>query len=174
MVGTGRGAQLGILIKGPEVLESTRRIDTIVVDKTGTVTTGTMTLVDVITGSAEQPDEVLRLAGALEDSSEHPIAKAIARGARDKVGDLPTVEEFKSLEGLGVQGVVEGHTVVVGGRRLLDLPEELAKAVRKAESDGRTAGSRGVGRQGARGAGGGRRGQADVGRRGQGTAGSRV
>ena len=90
MVGTGRGAQLGILIKGPEVLESTRRIDTIVLDKTGTVTTGTMTLLDVITATGEQPDEVLRLAGALEDSSEHPIAKAIATGARDKVGELPT------------------------------------------------------------------------------------
>jgi P-type Cu+ transporter len=139
MVGTGRGAQLGILIKGPEVLESTRRIDTIVLDKTGTVTTGTMTLLDVITASGEQPDEVLRLAGALEDSSEHPIAKAIATGARDKVGALPTVEEFKSLDGLGVQGVVDGRTVVVGRRRLLDLPEELAKAMREAESDGRTA-----------------------------------
>ncbi|MDT5331333.1 MAG: P-type Cu+ transporter [Mycobacterium sp.] len=139
MVGTGRGAQLGILIKGPEVLESTRRIDTIVLDKTGTVTTGSMTLQDLITASGEQPDEVLRLAGALEDSSEHPIAKAIATGARDKVGDLPTVEEFKSLEGLGVQGVVDGQTVVVGRRRLLDLPEELAKAMREAESDGRTA-----------------------------------
>jgi P-type Cu+ transporter len=139
MVGTGRGAQLGIVIKGPEVLESTRRIDTIVVDKTGTVTTGMMTLVDVITGNAEQPDEVLRLAGALEDSSQHPIGNAIARGARDKVGDLPTVEEFKSLEGLGVQGVVDGHTVVVGRRRLLDLPAELVKAMLNAESDGRTA-----------------------------------
>jgi Cu+-exporting ATPase len=139
MVGTGRGAQLGILIKGPEVLESTRRIDTVVLDKTGTVTTGTMTLLDVITASGEQPDEVLRFAGALEDSSEHPIATAIATGARDKVGDLPTVEEFKSLEGLGVQGVVDGHTVVVGRRRLLDLPLELAKAMREAESDGSTA-----------------------------------
>jgi Cu+-exporting ATPase len=138
MVGTGRGAQLGILIKGPEVLESTRRIDTIVLDKTGTVTTGTMTLLDVITAGGEQRDEVLRLAGALEDSSEHPIAKAIATGARDKVGDLPTVGEFKSLEGLGVQGVVDGHTVVVGRRRLIDLPEELAKAMRDAESEGRT------------------------------------
>jgi Cu+-exporting ATPase len=139
MVGTGRGAQLGILIKGPEVLESTRRVDTIVLDKTGTVTTGTMTLLDVITASGEQPDEVLRLAGALEDSSEHPIAKAIATGARDKVGDLPTVGRFKNLEGLGVQGVVDRHTVVVGRRRLIDLPEELAKAMREAESDGRTA-----------------------------------
>jgi P-type Cu+ transporter len=138
MVGTGRGAQLGILIKGPEVLESTRRIDTIVLDKTGTVTTGSMTLLDVITASGEQPDEVLRLAGALEDSSEHPIAKAIATGAREKVGDLPTVGKFKSLEGLGVQGIVDGHTVVVGRRRLIDLPEELAKAMREAESEGRT------------------------------------
>ena len=99
MVGTGRGAQVGILIKGPEVLESTRRIDTIVLDKTGTVTTGTMTLLEVITPTGEQPDEVLRLAGALEESSEHPIANAIATGARDKVGDLPSVEEFKSLDG---------------------------------------------------------------------------
>jgi P-type Cu+ transporter len=138
MVGTGRGAQLGILIKGPEVLEETRRIDTIVLDKTGTVTTGTMTLLDVITASGEQPDEVLRLAGALENSSEHPIAKAIATGARDKVGDLPSVEEFKSLEGLGVQGIVDGHTVLVGRRRLLDLPDELAKAMSEAESEGRT------------------------------------
>jgi P-type Cu+ transporter len=138
MVGTGRGAQLGILIKGPEVLESTRRIDTIVLDKTGTVTTGTMTLLDVITASGEQSDQVLRLAGALEDSSEHPIAKAIATGARDKVGDLPSVEEFKSLAGLGVQGIVDGHTVLVGRRRLLDLPEELAKAMRDTESGGRT------------------------------------
>jgi Cu+-exporting ATPase len=139
MVGTGRGAQLGILIKGPEVLESTRRIDTVVLDKTGTVTTGTMTLLDVITPDGEQPDEVLRLAGALEDSSEHPIAKAIASGARDKVGDLPSVAEFKNLEGLGVQGRVAGHDVVVGRRRLFDLPEPLAQAVREAESEGKTA-----------------------------------
>ena len=138
LVGTGRGAQLGILIKGPEVLESTRHIDTIVLDKTGTVTTGTMTLLDVITASGEQPDEVLRLAGALEDSSEHPIAKAIATGARDKVGDLPSVEDFKSLRGLGVQGIVDGHSVLVGRRRLLDLPADLAKAMQEAESEGQT------------------------------------
>jgi Cu+-exporting ATPase len=138
MVGTGRGAQLGILIKGPEVLEASGGVDTIVLDKTGTVTTGTMTLLDVITASGEQPDEVLRLAGALENSSEHPVAKAIAGGARDKVGDLPSVEEFKSLEGLGVQGIVDGHTVLVGRRRLLDLPDELAKAMREAESEGKT------------------------------------
>ncbi|MBE1552400.1 Cu+-exporting ATPase [Mycobacterium sp. OAS707] len=138
MVGTGRGAQLGILIKGPEVLESTRRIDTIILDKTGTVTTGTMTLVDVITTDGEQPDEVLRLAGALEDASSHPIAKAIASGAREKVGELPIVDDFKSLDGLGVQGLVEGHTVLVGRRRLLDLPDDLAKAMQEAESHGRT------------------------------------
>jgi Cu+-exporting ATPase len=143
MVGTGRGAQLGILIKGPEVLESTRRIDTIVLDKTGTVTTGTMTLLDVITADGERPDEVLRLAGALEDSSEHPIAKAIAKGAREKVGDLPTVEDFANVEGLGVQGVVDGHAVVVGRQRLLadwsqHLPETLADLTRRAESEGKT------------------------------------
>src|SRR5882762_7919847 len=138
MVGTGRGAQLGILIKGPEVLESTRRIDTIVLDKTGTVTTGHMSLVDVVPAVGTERIELLRLAGALEHASEHPIAKAIAGGARDKVGDLPSVDEFKSLEGLGVQGIVDGHTVVVGRRRLIDLPEELAKAMRDAESEGRT------------------------------------
>jgi P-type Cu+ transporter len=139
MVGTGRGAQLGILIKGPEVLESTRRIDTIVLDKTGTVTTGAMTLQDVITATGDPPDEVLRLAGALEDSSGHPIAKAIATGARDKLGDLPGVEAFKNLEGLGVQGIVDGHTVLVGRRRLFDLPDELEEAMCQAESDGGTA-----------------------------------
>jgi Cu+-exporting ATPase len=138
MVGTGRGAQLGILINGPEVLESTRRIDTIVLDKTGTVTTGTMTLLDVIAAGGEQPDEVLRLAGALEDSSEHPIAKAIATGARDKIGDLPGAAQFNNLEGLGVQGVVDGHTVLVGRRRLLELPHELAVAMQEAESEGKS------------------------------------
>jgi Cu+-exporting ATPase len=144
MVGTGRGAQLGILIKGPEVLESTRRIDTIVLDKTGTVTTGTMTLLDVIAADGERPDEVLRLAGALEDSSEHPIAKAIARGAREKVGDLPAVEDFGNVEGLGVQGVVDGRAVVVGRQRFLadwsqPLPEELVELTRQAESESKTA-----------------------------------
>ena len=143
MVGTGRGAQLGILIKGPEVLESTRRIDTIVLDKTGTVTTGALTLLDVITADGEHPDEVLRLAGALEDSSEHPIAKAVAKAARDKVGGLPTVEGFANLEGLGVQGIVDGHAVVVGRRQLLadwsqQLPEDLARPMRQAESEGKT------------------------------------
>ena len=143
MVGTGRGAQLGILIKGPEVLESTRRIDTIVLDKTGTVTTGTMTLLDVITADGERPEEVLRLAGALEDSSEHPIARAIAKGAREKVGELPAVEDFANVEGLGVQGVVDGHAVVVGRQRLLadwsqHLPEKLVELTRQAEAEGKT------------------------------------
>jgi P-type Cu+ transporter len=142
MVGTGRGAQLGILIKGPEVLESTRRIDTIVLDKTGTITTGAMTLLDLITADDERPDEVLRLAGAVEDGSEHPIAKAIANGARDKVGELPAVSEFTNHRGLGVQGEVDGHDVTVGRRRLLassELPEALEEAVRQAESQGQTA-----------------------------------
>ena len=103
MVGTGRGAQLGILIKGPEVLESTRRVDTIVLDKTGTVTTGQMALRDVVAAPGESADEVLRLAGALEDASEHPIARAIADGARERVGALPPVEDFANVEGLGVQ-----------------------------------------------------------------------
>ena len=103
MVGTGRGAQLGILIKGPEVLERTRAVDTVVLDKTGTVTTGQMTLPDVVAGPGEDADEVLRLAGALEDASEHPVARAIAAGARDGSG-AGRVEEFGNVEGLGVVG----------------------------------------------------------------------
>ncbi len=102
MVGTGRGAQLGILIKGPEVLESTERVDTILLDKTGTVTTGTMTLVDVSTAGGEEPDQVLRLAGALEASSEHPVAKAIAAGARARLPELPAAVDFTNLRGVGV------------------------------------------------------------------------
>ncbi len=144
MVGTGRGAQLGILIKGPEVLESTRRVDTVVLDKTGTVTTGQMALVDVAAADGEDPEEVLRLAGALEAASEHPIARAIAAGAEERVGTLPAVEDFANLEGLGVQGVVDGHGVVVGRARLLadwsqHLPARLAQAQAAAEAEGRTA-----------------------------------
>lgn len=143
MVGTGRGAQLGILIKGPEVLESTRRIDTIVLDKTGTVTTGNMALLDVIAARDEQSAEVLRLAGALEDSSEHPIGRAIARAAREKIGQLPTVEGFANREGLGVQGIVESHAVTVGRRLLADrsqqLPDNLTGSLGQAESEGKTA-----------------------------------
>jgi Cu+-exporting ATPase len=144
LVGTGRGAQLGILIKGPEVLESTRRVDTVVLDKTGTVTTGQMTLVDVHVADDVEADELLRLAGALENVSEHPIARAIADGARDKVGELPGVEGFTNLEGLGVQGVVDGHAVLVGRSALLEewsqpLPAKLAEAKAAAEEQGKTA-----------------------------------
>ncbi|MGW5052694.1 heavy metal translocating P-type ATPase [Actinokineospora sp. NPDC004072] len=144
LVGTGRGAQLGVLIKGPEVLESTRRVDTIVLDKTGTVTTGQMSLVEVHVADGVDRAEALRLAGALEDASEHPIAQAIARGARDEVGELPAVEDFGNVEGLGVQGVVDGHGVVVGRTALLEqwsqhLPADLAEAKAAAERRGHTA-----------------------------------
>ncbi|WP_328389812.1 heavy metal translocating P-type ATPase [Nocardia sp. NBC_00416] len=192
MVGTGRGAQLGILIKGPEVLESTRRVDTVVLDKTGTVTTGRMALLDVVAAAGENPDEVLRLAGSLEDSSEHPIAKAIAEGASSvtaegassaiaegassaiaegassaiaegassaiaegassataegpgsRTAGLLPVEGFRNSAGLGVEGVVDGHAVVVGRPGLLadyalHLDADLQEAMRAAESEGRTA-----------------------------------
>ncbi|MBW0271197.1 carbonate dehydratase [Nocardia sp. MH4] len=144
MVGTGRGAQLGILIKGPEVLESTRKVDTIVLDKTGTVTTGKMTLLDVLPAEGEERGRVLELAGALEDSSEHPIAQAIAKAAQDEFGTLLPVEGFANVEGLGVQGVVNGSAVIVGRARLLadwsqPLPEALETAMTEAESAGKTA-----------------------------------
>ncbi|MCX4865432.1 heavy metal translocating P-type ATPase [Streptomyces sp. NBC_00825] len=145
MVGTGRGAQLGILIKGPEVLETTRRVDTIVLDKTGTVTTGRMTLLDIHTADNTTETDVLRLAGALEHSSEHPIAQAVAAGAAERTGaPLPTPEDFANIAGLGVQGVVEGHAVLVGRERLLaeweiHLPVELARHKAEAEAAGRTA-----------------------------------
>jgi Cu+-exporting ATPase len=114
LVGTGRGAQLGVLIKGPEILESTRRVDTIVLDKTGTVTTGRMRLVDVVPADGVDRADLLRLAGAVENASEHPIAAAIASSARERVGELPPVDGFGSTQGLGVQGVVDGHAVVAG------------------------------------------------------------
>ncbi len=145
MVGTGRGAQLGILIKGPEILESTRRVDTIVLDKTGTVTTGQMRLVDVVPAAGGEADTVLRLAGALENASEHPIAAAIAAGARERLGDLPAVESFANTQGLGVSGTVEGHAVIAGRARWLTeqsaqpLPAELAAVLEEAEGAGRTA-----------------------------------
>ena len=143
LVGTGRGAQLGILIKGPEVLESTRRVDTVVLDKTGTVTTGRMTLVDVITEQGVDPLDVLRYAGALEDASEHPIAQAIATGATAKIGPLAPVDGFANIEGQGVQGVVDGHGVIVGRESLLAdwalrLSDELAAAKAAAEAQGAT------------------------------------
>ncbi|MBQ1093075.1 cation-translocating P-type ATPase [Streptomyces sp. B93] len=145
MVGTGRGAQLGILIKGPEVLESTRRVDTVVLDKTGTVTTGRMTLLAVHTADGEDETEVLRLAGALEHASEHPVARAVAAGALERTGAaLPVPEDFANVPGLGVQGIVEGHAVLVGREKLLgewaiDLPADLAAAKAAAERSGRTA-----------------------------------
>ncbi|MEU3313776.1 heavy metal translocating P-type ATPase [Streptomyces sp. NPDC048387] len=144
LVGTGRGAQLGILIKGPEVLESTRKVDTIVLDKTGTVTTGQMTLLHVHTAEGTDEAQVLRLAGALEHASEHPIAQAVAAGATARVGALPAPEDFANIPGLGVQGVVEGHAVLVGRGKLLaewamELPPHLERAKSDAESAGRTA-----------------------------------
>ncbi|MFJ8917073.1 heavy metal translocating P-type ATPase [Amycolatopsis sp. NPDC102389] len=144
LVGTGRGAQLGILIKGPEVLESTRSVDTVVLDKTGTVTTGQMSLVAVHVAEGVDEETTLRLAGALENASEHPIAQAIARAARERVGELPAVEEFTNVEGLGVQGIVDGKAVLAGRSALLEewahhLPEGLAEAKANEEKDGRTA-----------------------------------
>src|SRR5690606_4982949 len=138
LVGSGRGAQLGILMKGPEVLESTRRVDTVVLDKTGTVTTGELSMIDW-----HGDEDVLRIAGALENASEHPVARAIASAARDKLGELPSVSEFASVEGLGVQGVVDGPAVVVGRPALLEqwsmpLDEDLARWQRSAEADGHT------------------------------------
>ena len=118
LVGSGRGAQLGILIKGPQILESTRRVDTVVLDKTGTVTEGRMTLVDVLPVPGEDAAEVLRLAGAVESASEHPIARAIA-GSAAAGGPLPEVESFSSVAGRGATGVVEGHAVAVGSLGLL-------------------------------------------------------
>ncbi|SCG62445.1 heavy metal translocating P-type ATPase [Micromonospora halophytica] len=143
LVGTGRGAQLGILIKGPEVLESTRQVDTVVLDKTGTVTTGRMTLVDVLPAAGQERAELLQLAGALEAGSEHPIARAVAAGAAE-AGALPPVTGFANAEGLGVTGAVDGRAVVVGRLRLLrerglDVPEEVVRAATDAEAAGRTA-----------------------------------
>ncbi|PSS45904.1 heavy metal translocating P-type ATPase [Arthrobacter woluwensis] len=146
LVGTGRGAQLGILIKGPEVLESTRRVDTVVLDKTGTVTSGTMELDEVLTVGGDPADRLtaLRLAGALEHASEHPIARAIARGAEAEAGGLPPVSGFRNEQGLGVRGTVEGLNVLAGREAFLaaegmTLPEDLRRAKAEAEAQGRTA-----------------------------------
>ncbi|MGI9064770.1 MAG: heavy metal translocating P-type ATPase [Pseudonocardiaceae bacterium] len=141
LVGTGRGAQLGILIKGPEVLESTRRVDTVLLDKTGTVTTGVMTLVDVAAAPGERVDEVLRLAAAVEHGSEHPIARAIVAGAP---GGLPSVAGFASTQGLGVAGEVEGRAVLVGRPAWLaqqwsvPQPQGMRAAAAQSEQQGRT------------------------------------
>jgi Cu+-exporting ATPase len=152
LVGTGRGAQLGIVIKGPEILESTRATDTIVLDKTGTVTEGKMSLAGVAVVPGEREDEVLRLAGAVEDASEHPIAAAVAAGARARLGagdpaaaSLPAVTSFASYQGLGVTGVVDGHAVAVGRSAWLEsewamtLPAALADRAAEAEATGKTA-----------------------------------
>ncbi|GGM33851.1 carbonate dehydratase [Micromonospora sonchi] len=141
LVGTGRGAQVGVLIKGPEVLESTKRVDTVVLDKTGTVTTGRMALLDVTPGEGEQRAEVLRLAAALESGSEHPVARAIVAAEPD---GLPPVGDFANVEGLGVTGTVEGRQVLLGRPRLLRerglvVPDDLVRAATDAEAAGRTA-----------------------------------
>ncbi|MGN7797727.1 heavy metal translocating P-type ATPase [Leifsonia sp. 22587] len=143
LVGTGRGAQLGILIKGPEVLESTRTVDTIVLDKTGTVTTGKMTLIDVVTAAGVDATELLRVAGAVEAASEHPIARAVATAATERTGPLPAAESFVNIEGRGVQGVVDGHLALVGRATLLEdwsitLDHALTAAKNAAEAAGRT------------------------------------
>jgi P-type Cu+ transporter len=147
LVGTGRGAQLGILIKGPEVLESTRRVDTVVLDKTGTVTTGRMTLVGAATAPGVDARELLRLAGAVEDASEHPVADAIAAGARARLGDkaaLPVVSDFVSHQGSGVTGLAAGHAIAVGragwlaDEWALRVPAELARVTAQAEASGQT------------------------------------
>jgi Cu+-exporting ATPase len=143
MVGTGRGAQLGILIKGPEILEQTRRISTIVLDKTGTVTEGKMWVTDAVPGVGIDRSELLRLAGAAEDASEHPIAQAIATFARSEAGALATAENFKNRSGLGIEAVVDGHAVVVGRPAMLadwglELPPDLQAVFAEEESKGRT------------------------------------
>ena len=141
MVGTGRGAQLGILIKGPEALEQTRTVEVVLLDKTGTVTTGEMALRDVLVASGEDADVVLARAAALESSSEHPIARAIVAGA---TGPLPPADDFAALAGLGVRGRVDGHDVIVGRPRLLAeaglaVPDDLVAAITAAQEGGGTA-----------------------------------
>jgi P-type Cu+ transporter len=144
LVGAGRAAQLGVLIKGPEVLESTRRVDTILLDKTGTVTTGKMSLIEVISGAESDRATLLRYAGAVEDASGHPIAQAIARAAKAQLGALPVPRDFAGVQGKGVHGTVDGHAVIVGRESLLadfglHLDATLSGAKARAESAGQTA-----------------------------------
>ncbi|MBK6887904.1 MAG: HAD-IC family P-type ATPase [Tetrasphaera sp.] len=148
MVGTGRGAQLGILLRGPEVLESTRRVEVIVLDKTGTITTGVMSVRDVVAAQGESANEVLRMAGSLEHGSEHPIARAIADAAAHVPGGLAPISDFTSAQGRGVEGVVtagERRHVVVAGRaeflreRGIGLPDEIVATLAEAEAGGATA-----------------------------------
>lgn len=144
LVGSGRAAQLGVLIKGPEVLESTRNVDTVVLDKTGTVTTGEMSLIEVITAAGTDRATLLRFAGAVEDASEHPVARAVARAAEAEFGALPALRDFTGAHGKGVHGSVDGHAVVVGRESLLaesgmPLDTALAAGKARAESAGQTA-----------------------------------
>ncbi|HKP10149.1 MAG TPA: copper-translocating P-type ATPase, partial [Gaiella sp.] len=143
MVGTGRGAQLGIVIKGPEILERTRRVTTVVLDKTGTVTEGRMWVADVLPANGVQRREILRLAGSVEDASEHPVAQAIAGRAREELARLPAAERFSSRAGLGAEATVDGHSVVVGrpsllASRGLALPAELVRRRDEAQAEGGT------------------------------------
>jgi Cu+-exporting ATPase len=143
MVGTGRGAQLGIVIKGPEILERTRRVTTVVLDKTGTVTEGRMWVADVLPANGVQRREILRLAGAVEDASEHPVAQAIAGRAREELARLPAAERFSSRAGLGAEATVDGHSVVVGrpsllASRGLSLPAELVRRRDEVQAEGGT------------------------------------
>ena len=144
MVGSGRAAQMGIVIKGVDVLQSTRRIDTVVFDKTGTVTTGVMQLLDVVVAAGATRAEVLGFAGALEFASEHPVAKAIASAARAELGQLASVQQFESIAGQGTVGVVDGHRVMVGGEQLLNsrtviISGPLREALKVARNSGNTA-----------------------------------
>ena len=144
MVGSGRAAQMGIVIKGVDVLQSTRRIDTVVFDKTGTITTGVMQLLDVVVAADATRAEVLGFAGALEFASEHPVAKAIAAAARAELGQLASVQQFESIAGQGTVGVVDGHRVMVGGEQLLNartviIPSPLREALKVARDSGNTA-----------------------------------
>ncbi len=166
MVGTGRGAQAGLLIKGPEILESTRRVDTVVLDKTGTVTTGKMALVEVHVAHGTDRRDALRLVGAAEAASEHPIAAAIAAAAAVENGGLLAVEEFANREGLGIEATVDGTRVVAGRPALLAeaRPRTAAGARAGALRGAGTrphGGRRRLGRRGARDPRGGRYGQAD-------------
>ncbi|MBA8827206.1 Cu+-exporting ATPase [Saccharopolyspora lacisalsi] len=143
LAGTGRGAQFGLLVKGPEVLESTRRVDTVVLDKTGTVTTGRMSVVEVVPGAGRTREDVLRVAGALEAPSEHPIARSIAVTARSELGDVAEVEDFRNVEGLGVSGRLGTETALAGRASLLEqhsveMPPELERERERAEAAGRT------------------------------------
>lgn len=144
MVGSGRAAQMGIVIKGVDVLQSTRRIDTVVFDKTGTITTGVMQLVDIICAQGSTRGEILLYAGALEHASEHPVARAIASAARTELGQLPEVTDFESSPGMGTTGLVNGHKVMVGreslfSKTLVITPADLRSALTNARNGGNTA-----------------------------------